>query len=83
MEEVEAYLVVTEKIESCQQWLHGDRECDYYTAVWFCTEFVQNEIEKKYHRDIVHNVLSGMLGKEEMEEAQICWRSILRNITGL
>ena len=35
----------------------------------FVTEFVQNEIEKKYHRDIVHNVLSGMLGKEEMEEA--------------
>ena len=79
MEEVEAYLVVTEKNRKLSAMDCMAIENAIITLQYgFVTEFVQNEIEKKYHRDIVHNVLSGMLGKEEMEEA-----AILRNITGL
>lgn len=70
MEEVEAYLVVTEKNRKLSAMDCMAIENAIITLQYgFVTEFVQNEIEKKYHRDIVHNVLSGMLGKEEMEEA--------------
>ena len=73
MEEVEAYPVVTEKIESCQQWIAWrSRMRLLHCSMVFVTEFVQNEIEKKYHRDIVHNVLSGMLGKKKWKKQQIC-----------
>ena len=72
-EDLEEYIpsVIT-KFSYMRQRKKGTGEIQYAIITLqygFVTEFVQNEIEKKYHRDIVHNVLSGMLGKEEMEEA--------------
>ena len=35
----------------------------------FLSEFAQNELKKKYQRDIIHNILNGLLSPKEMAEA--------------
>ena len=35
----------------------------------FLSEFAQNEVKKKYQRDIIHNILNGLLSSKEMTEA--------------
>ena len=35
----------------------------------FVSEFAQNEIRKKYQRDIIHNILNGLLDEKEMDAA--------------
>ena len=35
----------------------------------FLSEFAQDEVKKKYQRDIVHNILNGLLSSKEMTEA--------------
>lgn len=33
------------------------------------SEFAQDEVKKKYQRDIIHNILNGLLSSKEMTEA--------------
>ena len=35
----------------------------------FLSEFAQEEVKKKYQRDIIHNILNGLLSSKEMTEA--------------
>ena len=35
----------------------------------FLSEFAQDEVKKKYQRDIIHNILNGLLSSKEMTEA--------------
>ena len=35
----------------------------------FVSEFAQNEVRKKYQRDIIHNILNGLLNEKDMDVA--------------
>lgn len=35
----------------------------------FLSEFAQDEVKKKYQRDLIHNILNGLLSSKEMTEA--------------
>ena len=68
--EVEIYITITEENR-------GLTELDYMAIenaiinlqYGFLSEFAQDEVKKKYQRDIVHNILNGLLSSKEMTEA--------------
>ena len=70
LSEVEIYITITEENR-------GLTELDYMAIenaiinlqYGFLSEFAQDEVKKKYQRDIVHNILNGLLSSKEMTEA--------------
>ena len=70
LSEVEIYITITEENR-------GLTELDYMAIenaiinlqYGFLSEFAQDEVKKKYQRDIVHNILNGLLSSKEMAEA--------------
>ena len=72
LSEVEIYITITEENR-------GLTELDYMAIenaiinlqYGFLSEFAQDEVKKKYQRDIVHNILNGLLSSKEMTEAAL------------
>ena len=70
LSEVEIYITITEENR-------GLTELDYMAIenaiinlqYGFLSEFAQDEVKKKYQRDLIHNVLNGLLSSKEMTEA--------------
>ena len=70
LSEVEIYITITEENR-------GLTELDYMAIenaiinlqYGFLSEFAQDEVKKKYQRDIIHNILNGLLSSKEMTEA--------------
>ena len=70
LSEMEIYITITEENR-------GLTELDYMAIenaiinlqYGFLSEFAQDEVKKKYQRDIVHNILNGLLSSKEMTEA--------------
>ena len=68
--EVEIYITITEENR-------GLTELDYMAIenaiinlqYGFLSEFAQDEVKKKYQRDLIHNILNGLLSSKEMTEA--------------
>lgn len=72
LSEVEIYITITEENRELT-------ELDYMAIknaiinlqYGFLSEFAQDEVKKKYQRDIVHNILNGLLSSKEMTEAAL------------
>lgn len=70
LSEVEIYITITEENR-------GLTELDYMAIenaiinlqYGFLCEFAQDEVKKKYQRDLIHNILNGLLSSKEMTEA--------------
>ena len=70
LSEVEIYITITEENR-------GLTELDYMAIenaiinlqYGFLSEFAQEEVKKKYQRDLIHNILNGLLSSKEMTEA--------------
>ena len=70
LSEVEIYITITEENR-------GLTELDYMAIenaiinlqYGFLSEFAQDEVKKKYKRDLIHNILNGLLSSKEMTEA--------------
>lgn len=70
LSEVEIYIKITEENR-------GLTELDYMAIenaiinlqYGFLSEFAQDEVKKKYQRDLIHNILNGLLSSKEMTEA--------------
>ena len=70
LSEVEIYITITEENR-------GLTELDYMAIenaiinlqYRFLSEFAQDEVKKKYQRDLIHNILNGLLSSKEMTEA--------------
>lgn len=70
LSEVEIYITITEENR-------GLTELDYIAIenaiinlqYGFLSEFAQDEVKKKYQRDLIHNILNGLLSSKEMTEA--------------
>ena len=70
LSEMEIYITITEENR-------GLTELDYMAIenaiinlqYGFLSEFAQDEVKKKYQRDIIHNILNGLLSSKEMTEA--------------
>lgn len=68
--EVEIYITITEENR-------GLTELDYMAIenaiinlqYGFLSKFAQDEVKKKYQRDLIHNILNGLLSSKEMTEA--------------
>lgn len=68
--EAECYLVITEKNDKLTDLDYMAIENAIINLQYsFVSEFAQNEIRKKYQRDIIHNILNGLLNIKEMAEA--------------
>ena len=70
LNEMEIYITITEE--------NRERtELDYMAIenaiinlqYGFLSEFAQDEVKKKYQRDLIHNILNGLLSSKEMTEA--------------
>ena len=70
LSEVEIYITITEENR-------GLTELDYMAIenaiinlqYGFLSEFAQDEVKKKYQRNLIHNILNGLLSSKEMTEA--------------
>ena len=70
LNEMEIYITITEENRELT-------ELDYMAIEnaiinlqdGFLSEFAQNEVKKKYQRDLIHNILNGLLSSKEMTEA--------------
>ena len=70
LSEVEIYITITEENRELT-------ELDYMAIEYaiiimqygFLSEFAQNEVKKTYQRDLIHNILNGLLSSKEMTEA--------------
>ena len=70
LSEVEIYITITEENRELT-------ELDYMAIenaiiklqYGFLSEFAQDEVKKKYQRDLIHNILNGLLSSKEMTEA--------------
>ena len=70
--EAECYLVITEKDNKLTDLDYMAIENAIINLQYsFVSEFAQNEIKKKYQRDIIHNILNGTLTEKEMKEAAV------------
>lgn len=66
---VDSYIVITEENRKLSELDYMAIENGIITLQYsFITEFAQNEVKKKYNRDVVHNIIHGLLNKEEMIE---------------
>lgn len=70
LNEIDSYIVITEENRKLSELDYMAIENAIITLEYsFITEFAQNEVRKKYKRDIVHNIIYGILSPEEITEA--------------
>ena len=70
LNEVEIYITITEENRELTELDYMAIENAIINLQYgFLSEFAQDEVKKKYQRDIVHNILNGLLSSKEMTEA--------------
>ena len=70
LSEVEIYITITEENRELTELDYMAIENAIINLQYgFLSEFAQDEMKKKYQRDIVHNILNGLLSSKEMTEA--------------
>ena len=70
LSEVEIYITITEENRELTELDYMAIENAIINLQYgFLSEFAQDEVKKKYQRDIVHNILNGLLSSKEMTEA--------------
>lgn len=70
LSEVEIYITITEENRELTELDYMAIENAIINLQYgFLSEFAQNEMKKKYQRDIIHNILNGLLSSKEMTEA--------------
>ncbi len=70
LSEVEIYITITEENRELTELDYMAIENAIINLQYgFLSEFAQDEVKKKYQRDIVHNILNGLLSSKEMIEA--------------
>ena len=70
LSEVEIYITITEENRELTELDYMAIENAIINLQYgFLSEFEQDEVKKKYQRDIVHNILNGLLSSKEMTEA--------------
>ena len=70
LSEVEIYITITEENRELTELDYMAIENAIINLQYgFLSEFAQNEVKKTYQRDIIHNILNGLLSSKEMTEA--------------
>ena len=70
LSEVEIYITITEENRELTELDYMAIENAIINLQYgFLSEFAQDEVKKKYQRDIIHNILNGLLSSKEMIEA--------------
>ena len=70
LSEVEIYITITEENRELTELDYMAIENAIINLQYgFLSEFAQDKVKKKYQRDIVHNILNGLLSSKEMTEA--------------
>lgn len=70
LSEVEIYITITEENRELTELDYMAIENAIINLQYgFLSEFAQNEMKKKYQRDIIHNILNGLLSPKKMTEA--------------
>ena len=70
LSEMEIYITITEENRDLTELDYMAIENAIINLQYgFLSEFAQDEVKKKYQRDIVHNILNGLLSSKEMTEA--------------
>ena len=70
LNEVEIYITITEENRELTELDYMAIENAIINLQYgFLSEFAQDEVKKKYQRDLVHNILNGLLSSKEMTEA--------------
>ena len=70
LNEMEIYITITEENRNLTELDYMAIENAIINLQYgFLSEFAQDEVKKKYQRDIVHNILNGLLSSKEMTEA--------------
>ena len=72
LNEMEIYITITEENRELTELDYMAIENAIINLQYgFLSEFAQDEVKKKYQRDIVHNILNGLLSSKEMTEAAL------------
>ena len=70
LNEVEIYITITEENRELTELDYMAIENAIINLQYgFLSEFAQDEVKKKYQRDLIHNILNGLLSSKEMTEA--------------
>ena len=70
LNEVEGYITITEENRELTELDYMAIENAIINLQYeFLSVFAQNELKKKYQRDMIHNILNGLLSPKEMAEA--------------
>ena len=70
LSEVEIYITITEENRELIELDYMAIENAIINLQYgFLSEFAQNEVKKTYQRDLIHNILNGLLSSKEMTEA--------------
>ena len=70
LSEVEIYITITEENRELTELDYMAIENAIINLQYgFLSEFAQNEVKKTYQRDLIHNILNGLLSSKEMTEA--------------
>lgn len=72
LSEMEIYITITEENRELTELDYMAIENAIINLQYgFLSEFAQDEVKKKYQRDIVYNILNGLLSSKEMTEAAL------------
>ena len=70
LNEMEIYITITEENRELTELDYMAIENAIINLQYgFLSEFAQDEMKKKYQRDLIHNILNGLLSSKEMTEA--------------
>ena len=70
LSEVEIYITITEENRELTELDYMAIENAIINLQYgFLSEFAQDEVKKKYQRDLIHNILNGLLSSKEMTES--------------
>ena len=70
LSEVEIYITITEENRELTELDYMAIENAIINLQYgFLSEFAQDEVKKKYQRDLIHNILNGLLSSKEMTKA--------------
>ena len=70
LSEVEIYITITEENRELTELDYMAIENAIINLQYgFLSEFAQDEVKKKYQRNLIHNILNGLLSSKEMTEA--------------
>ena len=70
LNEMEIYITITEENRELTELDYMAIENAIINLQYgFLSEFAQNEVKKTYQRDLIHNILNGLLSSKEMTEA--------------